>query len=114
MKKPSQRYLFLLLFIIFWCRCETSFCQIHGETSDLSQRRWYTLQREKMATVVVNGVTITHGDLEERMRTLRRADYFATQKKYQDMRPGEFRQFVKNLLIRLRTIFLEKVRERRK
>lgn len=52
-----------------------------------------------MATVVVNGATITHGDVEERMKTLRRADYFALHKKYKDMKPGEYRQFVRDLLI---------------
>jgi parvulin-like peptidyl-prolyl isomerase len=72
---------------------------LDGESPDLSMRRWYTLLRDEMATAVVNGATITHGDVEERMKTLRRVDYFAPHKKYEGLKPGEYRQLVRDLLI---------------
>jgi len=88
-----------LLIMSFAFGGEIVLAQPLNDSTDLTHRRWYTLKREEMATVVVNGVTITHGDVEDRMKVLRRADYFAPHKQYEDMKPGEYRQFVRDLLI---------------
>jgi hypothetical protein len=54
-----------------------------------SRQQLYMHLRDQMPTVVVNGATITHGMVGERMYQLRRAEFFDVHKKYENIPPPQ-------------------------
>jgi parvulin-like peptidyl-prolyl isomerase len=70
---------------------------VEGLPENETQR--YLEMRKRLPTIEVNGSLITHGAVEDRMRSIRRTDFFSTYKEYEDTKPAAFRAMARDQLV---------------
>lgn len=87
--------------VLFLFPATISLGQTIPDTADLPENdnQRYLEMRKRLPTAEVNGRIITHGQVEQRMRSLRRVDFFSTYKEYEDTKPAAFRVMTRDMII---------------
>ncbi|MCA9436290.1 MAG: peptidylprolyl isomerase [Candidatus Omnitrophica bacterium] len=95
LKKMFLTFLFpLLAFGVLTFCGETASAQMQNPKGQL----FLKLKRLQPA-LLVNGATITHGQIEDRMNRLKRRDFLSSHKVVEDMAPAAIREYARDLLI---------------